>query len=107
VGNGHVPEHHPIASFARMTWDVRALYLGVVVRDTRPESPFGRDDRDPHVWGKSSGIEMMLQPGDPHDNRDYYELQVDVAGAVFDSHFDDYNQPISGVGPARTFGHQE
>ena len=59
------------------------------------------------MWGKSSGIEMMLQPGDPGDNRDYYELQVDVAGAVFDSHFDDYNQPISGVGAARLFGHQD
>ena len=49
---------------------------------------------DPHVWGKSSGVELMLQPGDPGDNRDYYELQVDVGGAVFDSHFDDYNAPI-------------
>ncbi len=50
---------------------------------------------------------MMLQPGDPGDNRDYYELQVDVAGAVFDTHFDDYNAPITGSGAARTFGHQE
>ena len=60
-----------------------------------PVAPFGRDDVDPHVWGKSSGIELMLQPGDPGDNRDYYELQVDVGGAVFDSHFDDYNAPIT------------
>jgi hypothetical protein len=49
----------------------------------------------------------MLQPGDPGDNKDYYEVQVDVAGAVFDSHFDDYNAPITGSGAARTFGHQE
>jgi len=45
----------------------------------------------------------MLQPGDPGDNKDYYELQVDVAGAVWDTRFDDYNQP-RGNG---TFGHQE
>lgn len=107
VGSGRVADGHPIATFARMTWDERALYLGVVVRDAKPTSPFAQGDVDPHVWGKSSGIEMMLQPGDPGDNRDYYELQVDVAGAVFDSHFDDYNQPITGVGPARLFGHQD
>jgi hypothetical protein len=62
---------------------------------------------DPHVWGKSSGVELVLQPGDPGDNRDYYELQVDVGGAVFDSHFDDYNAPITGAGAAKIFGHQD
>jgi hypothetical protein len=97
----------PVAAFARMGWTDDALWLGVVVRDKKPDAPFGRDERDPHVWGKSSGIELMLQPGDPGDNRDYYELQVDVGGAVFDSHFDDYNAPISGQGAARVFGHQE
>src|SRR5262249_7459452 len=88
-------------------WDDRALYLGFVVRDRSPESPFGRDDVDPHVWGQSSGVELMLQPGDPGDNRDYYELQVDVNGAVFDSHFEEYNRPTTGEGPAKTCGHQE
>ncbi|HWE27664.1 MAG TPA: carbohydrate-binding family 9-like protein [Polyangia bacterium] len=107
VGSGRVIDRHPIATFARMTYDDRALYVGVIVRDADPTSPFTRDDRDPHVWGKSSGIEVMLQPGDPNDNRDYYELQVDVAGAVFDSHFDDYNAPITGSGAAKVFGHQD
>jgi hypothetical protein len=49
----------------------------------------------------------MLQPGDPGDNRDYFELQIDAHGAVFDSHFEDYNSPITGTGPARRFGHME
>jgi len=98
---------HPVYAWARLGWDDRALYLGVIVRDAKPGSPFGRDDVDPHVWGASSGAELMLQPGDLGDNKDYYELQVDVAGAVFDSHFDDYNQPISGQGASKTFGHQE
>jgi hypothetical protein len=97
----------PVAAFARMGWTDRALFIGVVVRDRAPVAPFARDQRDPHVWGQSSGVELMLQPGDPGDNRDYYELQVDVGGAVFDSHFDDYNAPISGAGPSRVFGHQE
>ena len=48
-----------------------------------------------------------MQPGDPGDNRDYYELQVDVNGAVFDSHFEDYNAPITGTGSEKRFGHQE
>lgn len=104
---GALPSSHPVAAWARLGWTERALYLGIVVRDRSPSSPFARDDRDPHVWGASSGVELMLQPGDPGDNRDYYELQVDVAGAIFDSHFDDYNAPIAGEGAARTFGHQQ
>jgi hypothetical protein len=97
----------PVAAWARMGWTDRALYLGVVVKDRAPKAAFGRDERDPHVWGQSSGVELMLQPGDPGDNKDYYELQVDVGGAVFDSHFDDYNAPITGTGPGKIFGHQD
>jgi hypothetical protein len=48
----------------------------------------------------------MIQPGDPGDNRNYYEIQVDVAGAVWDTRFDDYNRPITGSGANRRFGHQ-
>jgi hypothetical protein len=107
-GDGHAISRGPVAAFARVGWDERALYVGVVVRDDKPASPFLRDDVDPHVWGASSGIELMLQPGDPGDNRDYYELQIDVNGAVFDSHFDDYNQPITGTTKeTRVFGHQD
>ena len=98
---------HAVAALARMGWDDRALYLGVVIRDRVPTSPFRSDEIDPHVWGQSSGIELMLQPGDPGDNRDYYELQVDVNGAVFDSHFEDYNAPITGERAQRVFGHQD
>jgi hypothetical protein len=109
-GTGAAAPKHPVAASARMTWDDRFLYLGVVVHDRAPVSPFARDDVDPHVWGAASGVELMLQPGDPGDNRDYYELQVDVNGAVFDSHFDDYNAPITvaegGTGGERRFGHQ-
>jgi hypothetical protein len=102
-----VSSKHPVAAGARMTWDDRFLYLGVVVHDRSPTSPFARGDVDPHVWGAASGVELMLQPGDPGDNRDYYELQVDVNGAVFDSHFDDYNAPVTGSGADRRYGHQE
>ena len=97
----------PVAAFARVGWTDDALWLGVVVHDAAPVAPFARDAVDPHVWGKSSGVELVLQPGDPGDNRDYYELQVDVGGAVFDSHFDDYNAPRTGTGAGTIFGHQD
>jgi hypothetical protein len=105
-GGGEAPKS-PVAAVARLTWDADKLYLGIVIHDRSPESPFRRDEVDPHVWGAASGVELMLQPGDPGDNRDYYELQVDVNGAVFDSHFDDYNAPITGTGAERRFGHMD
>jgi hypothetical protein len=98
---------HPVAAFARLGWDDRHLYLGVVVGDREPRSPFTRDAVDPHIWAEASGVELMLQPGDPGDNRQYVEIQVDVAGAVWDTRFDDYNAPITGAGAERRFGHQD
>jgi hypothetical protein len=88
---------------ARFAWDGARLLVGVTVWDREPSSPFSRDDVDPHIWAKASGIELMLQPGDRGDNRDYFELQVDVGGAVWDTRFDDYNRPVGGG----RFGHQE
>jgi hypothetical protein len=97
----------PVHSEAWLLWDDEALYVAVRVRDRHPTSPFGRDDVDPHVWSAASGIELMLQPGDRGDNRDYYEVQVDVNGAVWDTRFDDYNQPVvRGPGGVR-YGHQD
>ncbi|NNC75192.1 MAG: hypothetical protein HKN93_06735, partial [Acidimicrobiia bacterium] len=47
------------------------------------------------------------QPGDRADNRNYFEVQVDVAGAVWDTRFDDYNRPITGPKGNKRFGHQD
>ncbi len=105
-GSAAAPDH-PVAAVARAGWDAEHLYLGLVVHDRAPRSPFARDTVDPHIWAEASGVEVVLQPGDPGDNRDYYEVQVDVAGAVFDSHFDDYNAPATGAGAARVYGHQD
>jgi hypothetical protein len=106
--NGQTPSSHPVSAFARLGWDDQNLYLGVVVDDEAPAAPFGRDDVDPHLWEMSSAIELMIQPGDPGDNRQYYEIQIDTAGAVFDTQWDDYNQPIVGADPAtKKFGHME
>jgi hypothetical protein len=103
----HVSPSHPVAATARIGWDDERLYLGFVVADGHPVAPFARNDSDPHLWGSASAVEIMLQPGDPADNRDYYEIQVDTMGAVFDTHWDDYMKPLQGGGADRVFGHQE
>lgn len=105
-GDGRYVADSPVNASARVAWDDRALYLAFTVADTAPAAPFGRTDVDPHLWEQSSAVEIMLQPGDPGDNRHYYEVQVDTAGAVWDTRFDDYNRPVEGEGAARTFGHQ-
>ncbi len=105
--NGNVIAGSGVASIGQISWDDKHLYIGLVVHDKAPTSPFTRDEVDPHVWSQSSGVEIVLQPGDPKDNLDYYEIQVDSNGAVFDSHFDDYNKPQSGTGVNKLYGHQE
>jgi hypothetical protein len=108
TGTGRdVSARHPVAASARVGWDDQRFYLGFVVADGQPVAPFRRDEVDPHLWASASAVEIMLQPGDPGDNRDYYEIQVDTAGAVFDTHWDDYMTPLQGNPAARIFGHQE
>jgi hypothetical protein len=63
----------------------------------------GRDGRErrrgfaEHVVGEGEvpgGVVGEAAPGetggDPGDNRDYYGIQVETGGAVFDTHWDDY-----------------
>jgi hypothetical protein len=108
TGDGSsVSARHPVAASARIGWDDEGLYLGFVVADGRPAAPFRRDDPDPHLWESASAVEIMLQPGDPGDNRGYYEIQVDSAGAIFDTRWDDYMTPLQGSPGSRIFGHQD
>ncbi len=105
-GSGKPASGSPVAASARLLWSADALYVAVTVADRSPSTPFARDAVDPHIWAHASGIELMLQPGDPGNNRHYYEVQVDIAGAVWDTRFDDYKRPIRGRGAARRYGHQ-
>lgn len=95
------------ASFARLSWDDRGLVVGVVVRDRAPTSPFAQGDVDPRIWERSSAIELMIQPGDLGDGKDYFEIQIDVAGALFDTRWEDYNVPIRTTPEGKRFGHEE
>lgn len=106
-GNGKPVPSSKVNAEALLVWDDEALYVAVKVFDSEPWSPFGREDVDPHIWSKASGIELMLQPGDRRDNRNYYEIQVDANEAVWDTRFDDYNRPITGGEGNRRFGHQD
>lgn len=108
-GDGKTPPDHPVNAAAKVAWDDKNLYVAFVVEDKAPTSPFKKDDKDPHIWEKSSAVELMIQPGNHADNLEYFELQVDVNGAVFDTRWDDYNKPISG-GPdeaTKVFGHMD
>jgi len=107
-GDGKAPPDHPVNGAAKVVWDDSNLYVGFVVEDKEPSSPFKATDKDPHIWEKSSAVELMIQPGDPGDNKGYFELQVDVNGAIFDTSWDDYNVPIEGADEAtKKFGHME
>jgi hypothetical protein len=107
-GDGQAQPDHPVAAVARIAYDDKNLYVAFVVNDKDPTSPFKATDKDPRIWTKSSAVELMIQPGKFEDNRDYYELQVDTNGAVFDSHWDDYNKPITGDDEAtKIFGHMD
>lgn len=106
-GTGRPAPASPVAGSARVAWTDTRLLVGFTVHDRDPSSPFDREAEDPHIWARSSGVELMLQPGDPGDNRHYFEIQVDVHGAVWDTRFDDYNRPMA-TGPdgERRYGHQ-
>jgi hypothetical protein len=53
---------------ARVAWDQRFLYVAFVIGDPDPVTPFRTDEVDPHLWERASAVEVMVQPGDPHDN---------------------------------------
>jgi hypothetical protein len=92
---------------AWFAWSDTTLYVAARVRDASPDHPFTREAVDPHLWERSSAIELMLQPGDHGDNRHYYELQADTACAKWTTRFEDYNSPRTrGADGAMQFGHQ-
>lgn len=106
-GMGEADRSTLAGTFVRAAWDDRALYLGFVVPDKAPDAPFGPAETDPHLWERASAVEVMLQPGDPGDNREYFEMQYDTAGAAFDTRWDDYNAPITDGPAGKVFGHQD
>lgn len=106
-GSGKEVSSSPVRARGWILWSEERLLAAMVIKDRAPESPFSRKDVDPHIWARASGVELMIQPGDPGDNTHYYEVQVDVAGALWDTRFDDYNRPISSGPAGKRYGHQQ
>jgi hypothetical protein len=106
-GSGAFEPESRVNASGWLAWDERNLYLAIRVEDGDPVAPFAPGEVDPHVWERSSGIELMLQPGDSGDNREYFEVQADTGGAIWSTSFDDYNEPIVDGPGGKRFGHQE
>ncbi|HEY3358981.1 MAG TPA: carbohydrate-binding family 9-like protein [Polyangia bacterium] len=119
AGNGTLALVHPrsgqpesrsrVQGAAWLAYDDQFLYVAARIDDPAPQAPFPAGAVDPHVWARSSGVELMLQPGDPGDNRDYFEIQLDTGGALWTTRFDDYNRPITrdAAGRPARFGHED
>jgi hypothetical protein len=97
-------DNAPLGGTVRLRYDDDSLYFAFEARDTDVTGGFDRSAIDPHLWTRDT-VEIMLDPEGDGDNRDYYELQINPQGLVFDSQFDDYNQPR--VLPDGPFGHQD
>jgi Carbohydrate family 9 binding domain-like len=104
AGNGSAAGSLPIGGRARLAYDDRFLYLAVEARDRDVVGGFPESAIDPHLWTRDC-VELMIDPEGDGDNRDYYEIQVNPQGLVFDSRFDDYNVPRRA--PDGPFGHQD
>lgn len=102
VGSGVVNPRLPVQGHVRLLWDDSFLYVGFDVKDMSIRGGFSTDAPDPHLWERDT-VEIMTDPDG--DNKDYYEIQINPQNLVFDSQFDDYNQPRGGA--AGPFGHQD
>ncbi len=104
VRTGRLNPASPVNGSVKLLWDDQNLYLGFDVRDADVTGGFDPKAKDPHLWDKDT-VEIMTDPDGDGDNKDYYEIQVNPQGLVFDSQFDDYNSPKKD--PDGPFGHQD
>jgi hypothetical protein len=103
--NGRAPASGAsLGGHVRLRYDANNLYIAFEARDATLRGGFAPDSVDPHLWTRDT-VEIMLDPDGDGDNRDYYEIQINPQGLVFDSQFDNYNQPR--VLPDGPFGHQD
>lgn len=104
VFTGVVNPRLPVQGTVRLLWDDSFLYAAFDVKDAAIRGGFPKDAVDPHLWERDT-VEIMVDPDGDGDNKDYYEIQINPQNLVFDSQFDDYNQPRGG--PSGPFGHQD
>lgn len=104
AGTGEPPSGHDVAGHVKLLFDDEWLYLGFDVHDEDVRGGFDPQQTDPHLWTRDT-VEVMIDPEGDGDGYDYYEIQVNPQNLVFDSQFDNYNEPK--VEPNGPFGHQE
>jgi hypothetical protein len=104
VRTGRPSTDSPVGGALRLLWDDTNVYFGFDVKDKDIEGGFKKDQKDPHLWTKHT-VEIMVDPDGDGDNKDYYEIQINPQNLVFDSQYDNYNQPKKE--PDGPFGHEE
>jgi len=104
VRTGDPNQAFPVNGDVKVLWSDEGIYVGFSIADTDMIGGFKKTDKDPHLWTHDT-VEMMVDPDGDGDNKDYYEIQINPQNLVFDSQFDDYNQPKTE--PNGPFGHQE
>ncbi|MBK8480449.1 MAG: carbohydrate-binding family 9-like protein [Proteobacteria bacterium] len=76
-----------VRTTARMLWDARGLYVAFENADSDIWTTLKQ--RDDKLWTQEA-VEIFLDADG--DGRDYIELQVNPAGAIFDSYLSDYRE---------------
>jgi hypothetical protein len=104
VRSGKPNTSFPVNGSVKLLWNDEALFLGFDVKDPDVVGGFKKGEKDPHLWEKDC-VEIMVDPDGDGDNKDYYEIQINPQNLVFDSQFDEYNQPKTE--PKGPFGHQD
>lgn len=104
VKTGEPNKTFPVNGKGRLLWDDKSLYVGIEVEDKDVIGGFPADAKDPHLWTKDT-IEIMIDPDWERKNTDYYEIQINPQNLVFDTQWDDYNQPKPS--PQGPFGHED
>jgi hypothetical protein len=82
-----------LGASVRALWDETTLYVAFEVSDPFLVSPF--TNLDDHLW-ENDCVEIMLDPGG--DGLNYFELQANPLGTVFDTRYDSRRVP-------QPFGH--
>jgi hypothetical protein len=104
VMTGQPNKSFPVNGKARLLWNSQNLYVAFEVEDKDVVGGFPKGAKDPHLWTKDT-VELMVDPEGDADNADYYEIQIGPQNLVFDSQFDQYNEPKKE--PDGPFGHEE
>jgi hypothetical protein len=102
--SGKEPKQPGMSGNVRLLSSAQGFYVGFEVKEANVVGGFEKGAKDAHLWTKDA-VEIMVDPDGDGDNLDYYEIQINPQGLVFDTQYDKYNEPRTE--PDGPFGHQE